>query len=155
MLSLTKEALLLGHGAVPVALHNHVANNYGLCWSVAPATLAANRPPCACCVAMQCTFDSTDRTNWTRGGVATQDEMCFHWIFYYPADEDMNMCFTFGTTPAAVCGATYPPQLQAINETNAGTMVPQLIQQGSLLFAPDPANSSTHYREVCNPSPVV
>lgn len=41
-------------------------------------------------LSLQCIFDSTGRSNWTRGGPATNDEMCMAWISYYPAQEDMG-----------------------------------------------------------------
>jgi hypothetical protein len=41
-------------------------------------------------LAFTCTFDSTSRTNVTREGPGTRDEMCFHWIYYWPAVPGMG-----------------------------------------------------------------
>lgn len=33
---------------------------------------------------ISCIFDSRGRTEWTQGGLATQDEMCINFLVYYP-----------------------------------------------------------------------
>jgi hypothetical protein len=40
-----------------------------------------------------CSFDSRTRTNYTRFGEATQDEMCLAFILYYPAS-DITKCIS-------------------------------------------------------------
>lgn len=43
-------------------------------------------------LALTCTFDSTSRTNVTRNGQGTEDEMCFYWAYYWPKQDDMGVC---------------------------------------------------------------
>eukprot|EP00775_Hariotina_reticulata_P011249 gene11249-11398_t len=40
-------------------------------------------------VTLQCIFDTSQRKNLTHAGIATKDEMCFSWLTYYPAQDDM------------------------------------------------------------------
>eukprot|EP00877_Chromochloris_zofingiensis_P002773 jgi/Chrzof1/12497/Cz06g36130.t1 len=39
-----------------------------------------------------CTFDSSSRQNTTMFGLASSDEMCIHYIYYWPRQADMGMC---------------------------------------------------------------
>jgi hypothetical protein len=86
--------------------------------------------------------------------------MCFHWLSYYPAQEDMGLCYSFGNRPIAVCGASMPQELQSVlrnrsSSSNAAAQMMQLVQKGVLLPAADPAESSKLYKEVCSSKPVV
>lgn len=54
-------------------------------------------------LSMTCVFDSTGRKNTTHWGFSTQEEMCFWWIYYYPAQEGMGLCLTLGDTELAMC----------------------------------------------------
>uniref|UniRef100_A0A383VM64 DOMON domain-containing protein n=1 Tax=Tetradesmus obliquus TaxID=3088 RepID=A0A383VM64_TETOB len=108
---------------------------------------------------LQCTFDSTSRRNMTRSGPATADEMCFHWLSYYPAQEDMGLCYSFGNRPFSVCGASMPKQLSDALHSRNGTsnvaaQMMKLLSDGVLLPAADPAEGSKPYREVCSSKPV-
>ncbi|CAH1270459.1 MOXD1 [Branchiostoma lanceolatum] len=38
-------------------------------------------------ILMECTYDTTDRSDVTYGGLATQNEMCIAWLLYYPKME--------------------------------------------------------------------
>ncbi|XP_058469419.1 DBH-like monooxygenase protein 2 homolog isoform X1 [Solea solea] len=38
-------------------------------------------------IAVECTYNTVDRTNVTKMGIATTDEMCLAFLFYYPAIE--------------------------------------------------------------------
>jgi len=39
-----------------------------------------------------CTYDSTNRTTVTRGGLSTYDEMCFNYIGFYPKQNGIRHC---------------------------------------------------------------
>jgi hypothetical protein len=84
--------------------------------------------------------------------------MCFHWLSYYPAQEDMGLCYSFGNRPFVVCGANTPKELSAVfrnrSSTNAAAQMMKLVQNGVLLPAADPAESSKPYKEVCSNKPV-
>jgi len=41
-----------------------------------------------------CTYDSRSRTNTTRFGPGTIDEMCFNFLLYYPAMSNFDSCYT-------------------------------------------------------------
>ncbi|KXZ46095.1 hypothetical protein GPECTOR_47g372 [Gonium pectorale] len=56
-----------------------------------------------------CTYDSTTRDNVTRYGEATQDEMCFNSVLYYPKDPDFKTCMAMdaaGDPQVALCAGT-------------------------------------------------
>ncbi|GFH29821.1 MOXD1 1, partial [Haematococcus lacustris] len=42
----------------------------------------------------QCSYDSTTRTEVTRFGEGTMDEMCFTFIMYYPLVSKFDICST-------------------------------------------------------------
>ncbi|GIL73428.1 hypothetical protein Vretifemale_3547 [Volvox reticuliferus] len=48
-----------------------------------------------------CTWDSRSRTNITRFGETTDDEMCFNFLLYYPRMPSIDMCIT---APPALVG---------------------------------------------------
>eukprot|EP00775_Hariotina_reticulata_P008978 gene8979-9151_t len=54
-------------------------------------------------LSVQCVFDTTSRSNTTTFGLSTQEEMCFHWIYYYPAQEGMGICSSLGDAPLTMC----------------------------------------------------
>eukprot|EP00882_Tetradesmus_deserticola_P004011 GHRQ01004238.1.p1 GENE.GHRQ01004238.1~~GHRQ01004238.1.p1 ORF type:complete len:666 (+),score=115.43 GHRQ01004238.1:226-2223(+) len=56
-------------------------------------------------LSMTCVFDSSDRTSETHWGFSTQEEMCFWWLYYYPAQDGMGLCLTLGDTELAMCSA--------------------------------------------------
>eukprot|EP00879_Flechtneria_rotunda_P002638 GHRR01002841.1.p1 GENE.GHRR01002841.1~~GHRR01002841.1.p1 ORF type:complete len:321 (+),score=79.19 GHRR01002841.1:1640-2602(+) len=99
---------------------------------------------------LTCIFDSTARTNWTYGGFGTMDEMCFYWIMYYPAQENMNECWSLSDADLAVCAAETPPRvLQAFGAPDVSEALQELVEEGVLLQAPDPANGSTPFQQSC------
>ncbi|GLC36508.1 hypothetical protein PLESTM_000454600 [Pleodorina starrii] len=55
-----------------------------------------------------CSYDSTSRTNVTKFGEGTADEMCFNFITYYPRDPGFTACMSLDTMAAdprvAFCG---------------------------------------------------
>ncbi|KAF6259531.1 PHM/PNGase F domain-containing protein [Scenedesmus sp. NREL 46B-D3] len=107
---------------------------------------------------LQCTFDSTSRRNLTRSGPATADEMCFHWLSYYPAQEGMGLCFSFGDRPFAVCGASMPKELSGAlrnRSADSATQMAKFVRNGVLLPAANPGESSKPYQRVCSSKPVV
>jgi hypothetical protein len=104
---------------------------------------------------LQCTFDSRGRNNWTHSGPGTTDEMCFHWISYYPAQADMGMCYSFGDGPVAVCGAEEPKDLLKVLSKQDKAAIRSYMQQGALLTAYNPARNSTVYKQACSTSPTV
>jgi hypothetical protein len=84
--------------------------------------------------------------------------MCFHWLSYYPAQDDMGLCYSFGNRPFAVCGASVQKEFSAAlrnRSTNAAAQMMQFVQNGVLLPAANPAESSKLYKEVCSAKPVV
>ncbi|KXZ46094.1 hypothetical protein GPECTOR_47g371 [Gonium pectorale] len=53
-----------------------------------------------------CTYDSRGRTNVTRFGESTQDEMCFNFVLYYPKNPDFLYCMAMdaaGDPRVATC----------------------------------------------------
>ncbi|TDH00394.1 hypothetical protein EPR50_G00188140 [Perca flavescens] len=48
-------------------------------------------------IAVECTYSTTDRTNVTMMGLATTDEMCLAFLFYYPAIK-INTCVSHPNT---------------------------------------------------------
>ncbi|XP_032398273.1 DBH-like monooxygenase protein 2 homolog [Etheostoma spectabile] len=48
-------------------------------------------------IAVECTYSTTDRTNVTKMGLATTDEMCLAFLFYYPAIK-INTCVSHPNT---------------------------------------------------------
>lgn len=121
-------------------------------------------------LAFTCTFDSTSRTNVTREGPGTRDEMCFHWIYYYPAVPGMGVCSSTprgsgpkaagskpdGSKPAAVAapgvkdlGLCYQ-DMTPLFMSRDPKAVPQLFAKGLLFNASLP--SGTPYKPpACTP----
>ncbi|PNH04336.1 MOXD1 1 [Tetrabaena socialis] len=63
-----------------------------------------------------CSYDSTSRTNVTKYGESTQDEMCFNFLFYYPRDRNFAFCSSMdsaGDPGVALCGG--PAQVDAVS----------------------------------------
>ncbi|XP_068580584.1 DBH-like monooxygenase protein 2 homolog [Cebidichthys violaceus] len=48
-------------------------------------------------IAVECTYSTTDRTNVTRMGLATTDEMCLAFLYYYPAIK-ISICVSHPNT---------------------------------------------------------
>ncbi|PNH04333.1 MOXD1 1 [Tetrabaena socialis] len=56
-----------------------------------------------------CSYDSTSRTDVTKYGESTQDEMCFNFLYYYPRDRGFSMFYSMdsvGDPGVALCGGT-------------------------------------------------
>eukprot|EP00882_Tetradesmus_deserticola_P022504 GHRQ01024421.1.p1 GENE.GHRQ01024421.1~~GHRQ01024421.1.p1 ORF type:complete len:160 (+),score=77.08 GHRQ01024421.1:1283-1762(+) len=107
---------------------------------------------------LQCTFDSTSRRNLTQSGPATADEMCFNWLSYYPAQQGMGLCFSFGDRPIAVCGASMPAELTEVlrnRSAPAEAEMAKFVEKGVLLRAADPAERSKPYKQMCSSKPVL
>eukprot|EP00775_Hariotina_reticulata_P006322 gene6322-6557_t len=100
---------------------------------------------------LQCTYDSRGRTNITRGGPGTNDEMCFAWISYYPAQDDMGLCYSFGDRAIGLCSATRPEDSvwRVFRQPDAAVRVMQLINQGVLTAVAKP-NVTTMYKSDCS-----
>jgi hypothetical protein len=105
---------------------------------------------------LQCTFDSTSRTSTTGMGASTQAEMCFYWLMYYPAQDDMGYCSSFGKLSTAICDNALPYELVSFLTTRKSSssadivsLALQLSAQGkwTLVAAPNPA--TTPYAPVC------
>eukprot|EP00775_Hariotina_reticulata_P010022 gene10022-10177_t len=81
---------------------------------------------------LQCTYDSTSRTNLTNWGPGALDEMCLYNILYYPAQDDMGYCtsLSLGAFSAAVCDNSIPPEvMQLVNNKGTTSQLLQLLLQ--------------------------
>eukprot|EP00877_Chromochloris_zofingiensis_P003010 jgi/Chrzof1/1270/Cz10g00010.t1 len=93
-----------------------------------------------------CTFDSRSRKNVTKFGLSTQDEMCFHWVYYWPRHADMGLCVNLGKSPLAVCAADYTPtEALRANDTN----LLQNYTAAGYLVPFRPAVNYTQYNATC------
>ncbi|KAF8072698.1 moxd1 [Scenedesmus sp. PABB004] len=103
---------------------------------------------------LRCVFDSRARTNVTRSGFATSDEMCFAWLSVVPAPtgDAPGLCYSFGGRPVAVCGAE-PEGLYEVLARRDASVLRGLVGEGKLLVAPDPTATSKPYKEACSAKP--
>ncbi|XP_046692570.1 DBH-like monooxygenase protein 2 homolog [Silurus meridionalis] len=49
-------------------------------------------------IVVECTYDTTDRTGFTWGGLGTNNEMCLAFLYYYPA-LDLSLCSSLPSWP--------------------------------------------------------
>eukprot|EP00775_Hariotina_reticulata_P006321 gene6321-6556_t len=101
---------------------------------------------------LQCTFDSTERTNVTLGGFGTREEMCFAWLEYYPAQDGMGLCYSYGGQPVAICGTDIDVEIKlfkSLDSPNPSEGIQQLVGAGKLLKAEKPGVNVTQYKGAC------
>jgi hypothetical protein len=112
-------------------------------------------------LAFTCTFDSTSRTSVTEEGPGTRDEMCFHWMYYWPAQPDFAICSSIpgnATRPAiGVCAGDLSP-LVALSRTKEPqarqALQQQLYKSGRLMNVTEPSGI-TPYVDQCMKSSLV
>ncbi|XP_068433572.1 DBH-like monooxygenase protein 2 homolog [Clinocottus analis] len=75
-------------------------------------------------IAVECTYNTIDRTNVTRMGLSTTDEMCLAFLFYYPAI-NIATCVSHPNTSMSEDVTTSDPDKIAAQETFLKTL-PQL-----------------------------
>ncbi|KAI8468984.1 MAG: PHM/PNGase F domain-containing protein [Monoraphidium minutum] len=107
-----------------------------------------------------CTFDSLGRTNVTRMGPATDDEMCFHWIYYYPAVPNFGVCSTVGPVNASSLAACGPDIMipavigaAAAGRPQAVAMLEKARAVGMVVEIPageSPPEGAAPYAEACS-----
>jgi len=112
-------------------------------------------------LAFTCTFDSTSRATVTKEGPGTRDEMCFHWIYYWPTQPDFAICSSLtgnATRPAiGVCAGDLTPLfgLMRTKEPQARQALQQkLYKSGRLMNVTEP-NGFTPYVQQCSKGSVV
>ncbi|KAI8468451.1 MAG: PHM/PNGase F domain-containing protein [Monoraphidium minutum] len=71
-------------------------------------------------LSMTCTFDSTGRNTTSHWGFSTQDEMCFWWIYHYPAMPQQSICSSLGDLPVHLCMEEVSPLLDLKEASDAG-----------------------------------
>lgn len=108
---------------------------------------------------LTCTFDSRDRVNVTDFGPGTNDEMCFHWIYYIPAQADMGLCSTVSNGTLAVCSPdyitpSYALAMQMMKQKGGNEMVAAFEASGELVKVPaNETLGAAPYKEACVASP--
>ncbi|KAI8468449.1 MAG: PHM/PNGase F domain-containing protein [Monoraphidium minutum] len=86
-------------------------------------------------LSMSCTFDSTGRNRSTTWGFGTQDEMCFWWIYHYPAMTDQAFCSSIGREPINFCLGEVSPlydlkkAADAANDTEIWSILFKMLQK--------------------------
>ncbi|KAL6747241.1 PHM/PNGase F domain-containing protein [Haematococcus lacustris] len=76
-----------------------------------------------------CTYNTEGRTNVTRFGLSSQDEMCYNFLNYYPAAAHASECIQDNDVPAlATCAFNTAPhqQLAALTATLAAALAASL-----------------------------
>lgn len=80
------------------------------------------------------------------------------WISYYPAQDDMGLCLSFGDQPLAMCAAEQPlcsADLYDILLREGNEAIYELMMTGQLMPVENPADTATAYKQACSPEPVV
>lgn len=107
----------------------------------------------------RCVYDSTSRSNATRFGESTQDEMCFNFVLYYPFYSTISTCMSVAGGTFALCAnSTTAGTLQSAQKAGSlgpnNPIIAQLIKDGSIVMA-----GSTEYTplapQVCSSSSTI
>ncbi|GIL68707.1 hypothetical protein Vafri_21959, partial [Volvox africanus] len=82
-----------------------------------------------------CTYTGTGRTNTTRFGLASNEEMCFNFLSYYPYNPNITECVEAREGVFATC-ASRDVLLQIRKANDSNTAVQAAVQAGQIVAVP-------------------